>query len=133
MLNRPWRNYTKVVLAGIFCLSLCVNVSSLAAFLASKETCVTEVALLEEEQEVCRAAAVGTPAPGSLCTFVAEAAAIARPPWHSRVWSEARLAHSQCVFACSAQLQGVHREHLDTVPPGGLVATPTLPLSSRCR
>ena len=46
------RNYTKVVLAGIFCLSLCANVGSLAAFLASKETCVTGVALLEEGQEV---------------------------------------------------------------------------------
>ena len=42
----------KVALAGIFCLSLCVNVGSLAAFLASKETCVTRVALLEEGQEV---------------------------------------------------------------------------------
>ena len=46
------RNYTKVVLAGIVCLSLCANVGSLAASLASKETCVTEVALLEEGQEV---------------------------------------------------------------------------------
>ena len=42
----------KVALAGIFCLSLCVNVGSLAASLASKETCVTGVALLEEGQEV---------------------------------------------------------------------------------
>jgi len=46
------RNYTKVVLAGIFCLSLCANVGSLAASLASKETCATGVALLEEGQEV---------------------------------------------------------------------------------
>ena len=46
------RNYTKVVLAGIVCMSLCANVGSLAASLASKETCVTEVALLEEGQEV---------------------------------------------------------------------------------
>eukprot|EP00964_Phaeocystis_antarctica_P103043 scaffold68345_cov50-Phaeocystis_antarctica.AAC.1 len=45
------RNCTKLVLAGIFCLSLCANVGSLAASLASKETCVTEVALLEERQE----------------------------------------------------------------------------------
>eukprot|EP00964_Phaeocystis_antarctica_P096761 scaffold63018_cov50-Phaeocystis_antarctica.AAC.1 len=45
------RTYTKVVLAGIFCLSLCVNVA-LSALLASKETCVTGVALLEEGQEV---------------------------------------------------------------------------------
>ena len=44
-------NYTKVVLSAL-CLSLCVNVGSLAAFLASKETCVTGVALLEEGQEV---------------------------------------------------------------------------------
>ena len=44
--------YIKVALAGIFCLSLCVNVGSLAASLASKETCVTRVALLEEGQEV---------------------------------------------------------------------------------
>merc|ERR1740124_1556793 len=44
--------YIKVVLAGIFCLSLCVNFGSLAASLASKETCVTGVALLEEGQEV---------------------------------------------------------------------------------
>jgi|NorSeaMetagenome_1021524.scaffolds.fasta_scaffold109291_2 hypothetical protein len=42
-------NYTKVVLSAL-CLSLCVNVGSLAAFLASKETCM--VALLEEGQEV---------------------------------------------------------------------------------
>ena len=42
------RNCTKLVLAGIFFLSLCVNVGSLAASLASKETCV----LLEEGQEV---------------------------------------------------------------------------------
>ena len=46
------RTYTKVVLAGIFCLSLCVNVGSFAASLASKETCATGVALLEEGQEV---------------------------------------------------------------------------------
>ena len=46
------RNYTKVVLAGIVCLSLCANVGSLAASLASKETCVMGVALLEEGQEV---------------------------------------------------------------------------------
>jgi len=44
--------YIKVALAGIFFLSLCANVGSLAASLASKETCVTEVALLEERQEV---------------------------------------------------------------------------------
>ena len=44
--------YIKVALAGIFCLSLCVNVGSLAASLASKETCATGVALLEEGQEV---------------------------------------------------------------------------------
>ena len=50
------RTYTKVVLTGIFCLSLCINVA-LSALLASKETCVTGVALLEEGQEVCRAAA----------------------------------------------------------------------------
>ena len=37
------RNYIKVVLAGIFCLSLCVNVA-LSALLASKETCITGVA-----------------------------------------------------------------------------------------
>ena len=35
--------YTKVALAGIFCLSLCVNVA-LSALLASKETCITGVA-----------------------------------------------------------------------------------------
>ena len=46
------RPYIKVVLAGIFCLSLCANVGSLAAFFAPKETCVTGVALLEEGQEV---------------------------------------------------------------------------------
>ena len=51
-------NYTKVVLAGIFCLSLCVNVA-LSALLASKETCVTGVALLEEEQEVWGRLGVG--------------------------------------------------------------------------
>ena len=45
------RTYTKVVLAGIFCLSLCINVA-LSALLASKETCVTGVALLEEGQKV---------------------------------------------------------------------------------
>ena len=44
--------YIKVALAGIVCLSLCANVGSLAASLASKETCVTGVALLEEGQEV---------------------------------------------------------------------------------
>eukprot|EP00964_Phaeocystis_antarctica_P099778 scaffold65572_cov52-Phaeocystis_antarctica.AAC.2 len=44
--------YIKVALAGVFCLSLCVNVGSLAASLASKESCVTGVALLEEGQEV---------------------------------------------------------------------------------
>ena len=44
--------YIKVVLAGIFCLSLCANVGSLASSLASKETCVTGEGLLNEEQEV---------------------------------------------------------------------------------
>ena len=44
--------YIKVALAGIFCLSLCVNVGSLAASLASKETCVTGEGLLKEGQEV---------------------------------------------------------------------------------
>eukprot|EP00964_Phaeocystis_antarctica_P069323 scaffold42102_cov18-Phaeocystis_antarctica.AAC.1 len=43
--------YIKVALAGIF-LFLCANVGSLAASLASKETCVMGVALLEEGQEV---------------------------------------------------------------------------------
>ena len=43
--------YIKVALAGIV-LSLCANVGFLAASLASKETCVTGVALLEEGQEV---------------------------------------------------------------------------------
>eukprot|EP00964_Phaeocystis_antarctica_P145815 scaffold111927_cov48-Phaeocystis_antarctica.AAC.1 len=33
------RPYIKVVLAGIFFLSLCANVGSLASSLASKETC----------------------------------------------------------------------------------------------
>ena len=46
------RPYIKVVLAGIFCLSLCANVGSLASSLASKETCVTGEGLLNEEQEV---------------------------------------------------------------------------------
>ena len=43
--------YIKVALAGIF-LFLCANVGSLAASLASKETCVMGVAPLEEGQEV---------------------------------------------------------------------------------
>jgi len=44
--------YLKVALAGIVCLSLCASVGFLAASPASKETCVTGVALLEEGQEV---------------------------------------------------------------------------------
>ena len=44
--------YIKIALSGIVCLSLCANVGFLAASFASKETCVTEVALLEEGQEV---------------------------------------------------------------------------------
>ena len=46
------RPYIKVVLAGIFCLSLCANVGSLASSHASKETCVTGEGLLKEGQEV---------------------------------------------------------------------------------
>ena len=47
------RDFNKVVLCGILCLSLCAHVGSLAAFFASKkETCVTGVALLKEGQEV---------------------------------------------------------------------------------
>ena len=45
------RDSNKVILCGILCLSLCVNVA-LSSLLASKETCVTGVALLEEGQEV---------------------------------------------------------------------------------
>ena len=51
------RNYINVVLGTLLCGALCVNVA-LAARFASKETYVTGVlALLEEGQEVCRAAA----------------------------------------------------------------------------
>ena len=50
------RNYINVVLGTLLCGALCVNVA-LAARFACKETCVTGVALLEEGQEVCRAAA----------------------------------------------------------------------------
>ena len=46
------RDSNKVVLCGILCLSLCAHVGSLAAFFASKETCVTGLALLKEGQEV---------------------------------------------------------------------------------
>ena len=46
------RDSNKVVLCGILCLSLCANLGSLAAFFASKETCVTGLALLKEGQEV---------------------------------------------------------------------------------
>ena len=45
------RNYINVVLGTLLCGALCVNVA-LAARLASKETCVTGVALLEEGQKV---------------------------------------------------------------------------------
>ena len=44
--------YIKVALAGIFFLSLCANVGSLASSLASKETCVTGEGILKEGQEV---------------------------------------------------------------------------------
>ena len=46
------RNCTRLALAGIFFLSLCANVGSLASSLASKETCVTGEGLLTEGQEV---------------------------------------------------------------------------------
>ena len=46
------RDSNKVVLCGILCLSLCAHVGSLAAFFASKETCVTGVALFKDWQEV---------------------------------------------------------------------------------
>ena len=59
--SRPY--YIKVVLAGIFFLSLCANVGSLASSLVSKETCVTGEALLKEGKEA--AVLVGSCRPSS--------------------------------------------------------------------